>query len=86
MQTEPNDDEEASSRAEALPKNLITRLPVQISGEGVVPEALLVPITCVRKRSEPKKNRSSTGTGEKPAMERIRGKTERRSLCLVLIA
>nr|BAD36214.1 hypothetical protein [Oryza sativa Japonica Group] len=45
MQIEPNDDEEASSRAEALHKNLITRLPVQISGEGVVPEALLVPIT-----------------------------------------
>jgi hypothetical protein len=58
MQMEPNDDEEANSRAEALPKNLITLLPVQISDEGVVPEALLVPITCARKRSEPGKNRT----------------------------
>nr|BAC79725.1 PDI-like protein [Oryza sativa Japonica Group] len=36
-------------------KNLITRLPaypVQISGEGVVPEALLLPISRARKRSE----------------------------------
>jgi hypothetical protein len=38
---------------EALPKNLITRLPgAQISGEGVVPEALLLPISRARKRSD----------------------------------
>ncbi|BAD61326.1 hypothetical protein [Oryza sativa Japonica Group] len=44
-----------------------------ISGKGVVPEALLVPITCACKRLEPGKNRSNIGTEDEPAMERIRG-------------
>nr|AAV44138.1 hypothetcial protein [Oryza sativa Japonica Group] len=73
MQMEPNDDKdgEESSHAKALPKNLITRLSradlrrgsqARVWFEGVVSEALLVPMTCARKRSEPGRTESSTGT------------------------
>uniref|UniRef100_A0A0E0BQJ3 Uncharacterized protein n=1 Tax=Oryza glumipatula TaxID=40148 RepID=A0A0E0BQJ3_9ORYZ len=47
---------------EALPKNLITHVPGADLKRGVVPEALLLPISCARKRSEARKrNRGSTG-------------------------
>jgi hypothetical protein len=51
-ETTMNRAEVESSRAEALPKNLITRLPGADLRRGVVPEALLVPISRARKRSE----------------------------------
>ncbi len=56
------DELERSSRAEALPKNLITRLLVQVLKQGMVSEALLIPISCARKRPEPGKQNGSMGT------------------------